>query len=112
MALGEFVKRWAVREQSAPAQIALSWLMVQESWIVPIPGTTKMPHFLDNIGVNAVQLTPDEVKELNAVLARTPVHGARLPAIVMSLYCVEAPPKSQEAKRCITNNGKMAGFSA
>jgi aryl-alcohol dehydrogenase-like predicted oxidoreductase len=76
LALVEFVKRWAVREQAVPAQIALAWLMAQESWIIPIPGRTKMPHFLDNFGVDAVQLTPDEVKELNAVLVRTPVHGA------------------------------------
>ena len=87
------VKTWAQRKQSTPAQIALAWLMAQEPWIVPIPGTTKMPHMLDNIGAGTVLFTPDEVKELNAALARTPVHGARLPGMVLSLSNVEAPPK-------------------
>jgi aryl-alcohol dehydrogenase-like predicted oxidoreductase len=95
LALVAQVKEWAKRKEATPAQIALAWLMAQEPWIVPIPGTTKMPHTLDNIGADAVRFTPDEVKELNAALARTPVHGARLPAMLLSLSGVEATAKQE-----------------
>jgi len=95
LALVAIVKEWARRKQATPAQIALAWLMAQEPWIVPIPGTTKMPHLLDNIGADAVRFTPEELRELNAALRRTPVHGARLPAMVLSLSGVEAPRKQQ-----------------
>jgi aryl-alcohol dehydrogenase-like predicted oxidoreductase len=95
LALVAVVKEWARKKDATPAQIALAWLMAQEPWIVPIPGTTKMPHMLDNIGADAVQFKPDEVKELNAALARTPVQGERLPAMVLSLSGVEAPAKQK-----------------
>jgi aryl-alcohol dehydrogenase-like predicted oxidoreductase len=95
LALVAVVKEWARKKDATPAQIALAWLMAQEPWIVPIPGTTKMPHMRDNIGADAVHFTPDEFKELNAGLARTPVHGARLPAMVLSLSGVEAPAKEK-----------------
>ncbi len=67
--------------------------MAQKPWIVPIPGTTKMPHLLDNLGADAVRFTPAEVKELNAAVVRVPIQGARLPAMVLSLSGVEAPVK-------------------
>jgi aryl-alcohol dehydrogenase-like predicted oxidoreductase len=95
LALVAVVKEWARKKDATPAQIALAWLMAQEPWIVPIPGTTKMPHMLNNIGADAVHFTPDEFKEMNAALARTPVHGARLPAMVLSLSGVEAPAKEK-----------------
>lgn len=87
------VTEWARRKDATPAQIALAWLMAQEPWIVTIPGTTKMPHMLDNNGADAVSFTSGELREFNAALARTPVHGARLPAMVLSLSGVEAPAK-------------------
>lgn len=93
LALVAVVKEWARRKKATPAQIALAWLLAQGLSVVPIPGTTKMPHMLDNIGADDVRLTPKEVAELNAALARTPVHGARLPAGVLSLSGVEAAPK-------------------
>jgi aryl-alcohol dehydrogenase-like predicted oxidoreductase len=96
LALVAVVKEWARRKEATPAQIALAWLLAQEPWIVPIPGTTEMPHLLDNIGADAVRFIPDEVRELNAALLRTPVHGARLPAMVLSLSGVEAPAKQQK----------------
>ena len=95
LALVAVVKEWARRKQATPAQIALAWLMAQEPWIVPIPGTTKMPHMLDNIGADAVRFTPGEVRQLNAALLHTPVHGARLPGMVLSLSGVEAPIKQK-----------------
>jgi len=95
LALVAVVKDWARRKDATPAQIALAWLMAQEPWIVPIPGTTKMPHMLDNIGADTVRFTPEELRELNAALVRTPVHGARLPPMVLSLSGVEAPAKQK-----------------
>jgi aryl-alcohol dehydrogenase-like predicted oxidoreductase len=95
LALVAVVEEWARRKEATPAQIALAWLMAQEPWVVPIPGTTKMPHLLDNIGADAVRFTPEEIRELNAALLRTPVHGARLPAMVLSLSGVEAPAKQR-----------------
>jgi aryl-alcohol dehydrogenase-like predicted oxidoreductase len=93
MARVAVVKEWAKRKEATPAQIALAWLMAQEPWIVPIPGTTKMSHLLDNIGADAVHFTPAELVDLNAALHRTPVHGARLPAGILSLSGVEATLK-------------------
>jgi hypothetical protein len=54
-----------------------------------------VPHLLDNLGADAVRFSPAEVRELNAALLRTPVHGARLPAMVLSLSGVEAPAKKK-----------------
>jgi len=83
------------QRRNACTDRALAWLSAQEPWIVPIPGTTKMSHLLDNIGADTVRFTPDEVRELNAALLGTPVHGARLPAMVLSLSGVEAPQKQK-----------------
>ncbi len=93
LAIVEVVKQWARRKDATPAQIALAWLMAQEPWIVTIPGTTKMPHMLDNNGADGVSFTSGEIREFNAALARTPVHSARLPPMVLSLSGVEAPVK-------------------
>ena len=93
LAIVALVKEWARRKGSTPAQIALAWLRGQQPWIVPIPGTTKMPHLLDNLGADPVRFTPEELRQLNAALAGTPVHGARLPAGVLRLSGVEAPAK-------------------
>lgn len=93
MALVALVQTWAERKQATPAQIALAWLMAQRPWVVPIPGTTKLPHLLDNIGADAVRFTPEEVTELTGAIARIPIHGARLPTGVLALSGVEAPAK-------------------
>jgi len=93
LAIVALVKEWARRKGSTPAQIALAWLSAQQPWVVPIPGTTKLPHLLDNLGADAVRFTPEEIRELNAALGRTPVHGARLPEGVLRLSGVEAPAK-------------------
>ncbi len=93
LALVDLVKRWAERKQAAPAQIALAWLLAQKPWIVPIPGTTQMPHMLQNIGAEAVRLTPSELVELNASVSAIEIHGARLPEQVLVFSGVEAPPR-------------------
>lgn len=94
LALVDLAKTWAERKQATSAQIALAWLMAQKPWIVPIPGTTQMPHMLENIGATNVQFTPAEVAELNAAVAAIDIKGARLPDAVQVFSGVEAPPKS------------------
>lgn len=89
------VQDWARRKGATPAQIALAWLMALDPCVVPIPGTTKMAHLLDNLGADSVRFTPKEVVELNAAIARVPIHGARLPAGILALSGVEAPPKAK-----------------
>jgi aryl-alcohol dehydrogenase-like predicted oxidoreductase len=93
LALVELVKKWATRKQATPAQIALAWLMAQKPWIVPIPGTTQMPHMLENVGAAAVRFTSAELAELNAAVAAIEIRGARLPDQVLVFSDVEAPPR-------------------
>jgi aryl-alcohol dehydrogenase-like predicted oxidoreductase len=92
--LVELLTQWAARKQASPAQIALAWLMAQKPWIVPIPGTTQMPHMLENLGATTVALTPSEVTDLNGAVAAIPIRGARLPDAVLAFSDVEAPPRS------------------
>ena len=68
--------------------------MAQKPWIVPIPGTTQMPHLLENIGAAAVSFTPAELAELNGSVSAIEVQGARLPDAVQVFSGVEAPAKS------------------
>lgn len=93
MALVRLVKTWAERKKTAPARIALAWLMAQKPWIVPIPGTTQMAHMLDNIGAAEVTFTADELQALNAALANIAIQGERLPPAVLAYSGVEAPAK-------------------
>jgi aryl-alcohol dehydrogenase-like predicted oxidoreductase len=62
-----------------PAQIALAWLLAQKPWIVPIPGTTKLHRLEENLGAVAVELTPDDLREIDAAASKIPLEGARLP---------------------------------
>ena len=94
LALVALLRNWAERKQATPAQVALAWLMAQKPWIVPIPGTTQMPHMLENIGAAAVQFTPSELTELNQAVSAIQVKGARLPDAVLVFSGVEAPPKT------------------
>jgi aryl-alcohol dehydrogenase-like predicted oxidoreductase len=96
LALVRLVKSWAERKQTTPARIALTWLMAQKPWIVPIPGTTQMAHLLDNIGATEVIFTADELHALNAELAGITIQGERLPAAVLAFSGVEAPRKRKE----------------
>src|SRR6266540_4216431 len=67
----------AARMKATPAQIALSWLLAQKPWIVPIPGTTKLPRLLENLGAASVELTPDDLLEINAASEQITLQGAR-----------------------------------
>lgn len=91
LALVSLLKDWAENKEATPAQIALAWLMAQKPWIVPIPGTTQMPHLLENIGAASVTFTDSEIAELNAAVATIEVRGQRLPDAVLAFSGVEAP---------------------
>jgi aryl-alcohol dehydrogenase-like predicted oxidoreductase len=67
------------RKGATPAQIALSWLLAQKPWIVPIPGTTKLHRLEENIAAAAVELTPDDLQEIEGAASKITVQGARYP---------------------------------
>jgi aryl-alcohol dehydrogenase-like predicted oxidoreductase len=69
----------AARKNATPAQIALSWLLAQKPWIVPIPGTTKLARLEENIGAAKVELTPDDLREIDGAASKITVQGARYP---------------------------------
>jgi aryl-alcohol dehydrogenase-like predicted oxidoreductase len=66
-------------KNATPAQIALAWLLAQKPWIVPIPGTTKLHRLDENIGAISVELTPDDLRDIESAAAEITVHGARYP---------------------------------
>lgn len=73
--LGEIARR----KQATPAQIALAWLLAQKPWIVPIPGTTKLHRLEENIGAAAVELSPNDLREIETAASEIEVQGARYP---------------------------------
>ncbi len=79
-ALVDLLGRIGERRQATPAQIALAWLLAQKPWIVPIPGTTKLHRLEENIGAVEVELTPDDLHEIDSAAAKITVQGARYPA--------------------------------
>jgi aryl-alcohol dehydrogenase-like predicted oxidoreductase len=78
-ALVELLGKFAQQKKATPAQIALAWLLAQKPWIVPIPGTTKLHRLEENIGAVNVQLSPDDLRELEAATSKVAVQGARYP---------------------------------
>jgi aryl-alcohol dehydrogenase-like predicted oxidoreductase len=69
----------AKRKDATPAQVALAWLLAQKPWIVPIPGTTKLYRLEENIGAVAIELTPDDLREIDAAASKIKVEGTRYP---------------------------------
>jgi aryl-alcohol dehydrogenase-like predicted oxidoreductase len=91
LAVVSLLREWGRRKNASCAQIALAWLMAQRPWIVPIQGTTKIPHLLDNLGAANVRFDNEELKTLTASLSSIPIKGARLPDAVLRFSGVEAP---------------------
>lgn len=83
MALVDLIKQIAERKNATPAQIALAWLLAQKPWIVPIPGTTKLHRLAENLGSVEVELTPDDLREIETSFAKIPIEGARLPEQIL-----------------------------
>jgi aryl-alcohol dehydrogenase-like predicted oxidoreductase len=77
--LVQMLERIAAERKATPAQIALAWLLAQKPWIVPIPGTTKLHRLDENIGAVALELTPEDLAEINDAAAQIKVHGERYP---------------------------------
>ena len=78
-ALVDLLATIAARKQATPAQLALAWLLAQRPWIVPIPGTTKRQRLEENIGAAAVQLSPDDLREIDITASTIAIQGARYP---------------------------------
>jgi aryl-alcohol dehydrogenase-like predicted oxidoreductase len=76
-AVVDLVGSIAAKKQATPAQVALAWVLAQKPWIVPIPGTTKLHRLEENLGAAAVELTPDDLREIDRAVARITVQGAR-----------------------------------
>ncbi len=79
-ALVDLLCRFAQQMKVTPAQIALAWLLARKSWIVPIPGTTKLHRLEENIGAVNVELSPEDLRELVTAASKIAVQGARYPA--------------------------------
>jgi aryl-alcohol dehydrogenase-like predicted oxidoreductase len=75
----DLLGRVAERKKATTAQIALAWLLAQKPWIVPIPGTTKLNRLEENIGAAAIELTPEDLREIDSAASKITVQGARYP---------------------------------
>jgi aryl-alcohol dehydrogenase-like predicted oxidoreductase len=75
--LVDLLARIAAKKQATPAQIAIAWLLAQNPWIVPIPGTTKLSRLEENLGAVDVELTPDDLREIEGAASKITVQGAR-----------------------------------
>ena len=84
-ALVDVVARFAQRKNATPAQIALAWVLMQKPWIVPIPGTTKLHRLEENLGALNIELSTDDLRELETAASKIPVQGARYPEELQKL---------------------------
>ena len=78
-ALVDVLGRFAKQKKATPAQIALAWLLAQKPWIVPIPGTTKLHRLEENIASGSIELTRDDLSQIDNVASKIPVQGERYP---------------------------------
>jgi aryl-alcohol dehydrogenase-like predicted oxidoreductase len=85
LAFVDWLKAFAARKHTTPAQIALAWLLAQRPWIVPIPGTTKRHRLDENLAAASVQLTADDLREIDREASQIEVRGARYPEHLQKL---------------------------
>ena len=78
-AMVDLLKTLGAKKNATPAQIALAWLLAQKPWIVPIPGTTKLHRLQENIGAASIELSADDLKQIEAAASKIAVQGARYP---------------------------------
>ena len=78
MPIVDLLRRFARKRNATPAQIALAWLLAQKPWIVPIPGTRNMDHLNENLGAVDVQLTSEDLREIETAFSKIKVHGGRM----------------------------------
>jgi len=84
-AMVDLIGKFAQQRKATPAQIALAWLLAQKPWIVPIPGTTKLHRLEENIGAVAIELTPEDLRQLETAASKIAVQGARYPEELQKL---------------------------
>jgi aryl-alcohol dehydrogenase-like predicted oxidoreductase len=84
-AVVDLLSAMAKRKKATPGQIALAWLLAQKPWIVPIPGTTKLHRLEENLGAAAVELTPDDLREIDSAASKIKVQGARYPEAMQKM---------------------------
>ena len=75
----EWLTTFAEKRGATPAQVALAWVLAQKPWIVPIPGTKRLERLEENLGALSIQLTPDDLREIDRAASQIAVHGARYP---------------------------------
>jgi len=85
MPVVELLREFAEKKNATPAQISLAWLMAQNPWIVSIPGTSNIDHLNENLGAMNIQLTPEELRELETDFSKIKVHGGRMNEIQMQI---------------------------
>jgi aryl-alcohol dehydrogenase-like predicted oxidoreductase len=81
----ELLGRIAEQKKATPAQVALAWLLAQKPWIVPIPGTTKLHRLEENIGAVSVELTPEDLRQIESGASKITAQGARYPEALQKL---------------------------
>jgi aryl-alcohol dehydrogenase-like predicted oxidoreductase len=81
----DLLRKIAERKKATPAQIALAWLLAQKPWLVPIPGTTKLARLEENIRAVNVQLTPEDLREIETAASKIKVQGERYPEALQRL---------------------------
>jgi len=84
-AVVDLVIKFAEQKKVTPAQIALAWILAQKPWMVPIPGTTKLHQLEENMGAATVQLTPDDLRQIDNASSKISVQGARYPEALQKL---------------------------
>ena len=85
VALVDLLRSVATAKGATPAQIALAWLLAQKPWIVPIPGTTKLHRLQENLGSSAIELAPEELRDIDQAASQITLKGARLPQAVLDM---------------------------
>jgi len=85
LAVVDLLNQIAQWRNATPAQIALAWLLAQKPWIVPIPGTTKAQRLEENIGSASIELTSDDLDEINAAASKIPIQGERIPESILRM---------------------------
>jgi len=84
-AVVDLIGKFAQQKKATPAQIALAWRLAQKPWMVPIPGTTKLHRLEENIGAVAIELTPEDLRQLDVATSKIAVQGARYPEELQKL---------------------------
>ena len=84
-ALVDLLGKFAAQKKATPAQVALAWILAQKPWMVPIPGTTKRHRLEENLGGAAVELTPDDLRQIDNAASKIAVQGARYPEELQKL---------------------------